>query len=83
MLMYRIYDGTSWSNAQPVLDDGTADFEPAICPDGNGGAHIIWQNCNNILESNVTLETMSTQMDIYYTHWNGSSFDNTTSITNS
>ena len=82
MLMYRIYDGTSWSNAQPVLDDGTADFEPAICPDGNGGAHIIWQNCNNILESNVTLETMSTQMDIYYTHWNGSSFDNTTSITN-
>lgn len=82
VLMYRIFDGTSWSVAQPVLDDSTADFEPYIFADGNGGAHIIWQNCNSILESNVTLDEMSAAMDLYYTYWNGTSFVNTTAITN-
>ncbi len=81
VLMYRIYDGNSWSAAQPVLNDSTADFEPYVFADGNGGAHIIWQNCNSVFESDVTLEEMSAAMDLYYTYWNGTSFVNTTAIT--
>lgn len=81
VLMYRIYDGNSWSVAQPVLNDSTADFEPYVFADGNGGAHIIWQNCNSVLESDVTIDEMSVAMDLYYTYWNGTSFVNTTAIT--
>lgn len=82
VLMYSIYNGTSWSNPKPVLDDNTADFEPVIYADGNGGAHILWQNCSAVFSSNVTMEEMATNTELYYTHWNGSSFDGTTAITN-
>ncbi len=81
ILMYRIYDGTSWSNANPVLDDLTADFEPYVYADGNGGAHIVWQNCKTVLDTDVSLDEMSAAMDLYYTYWNGTSFVNTTAIT--
>lgn len=81
VLMYRVYDGASWGAAQPVLDDSTADFEPYIFSDGNGGAHVIWQNCNSVLGPNATLDEMAAAMDLYYTYWNGTSFVNTTAIT--
>lgn len=81
VLMYRVFDGTSWSAAQPVLDDSTADFEPYIFSDGNGGAHVVWQNCNSVLGPNATLDEMAAAMDLYYTYWNGTSFVNTTAIT--
>lgn len=80
-LMYSIYDGSSWSNPQPVLDDGTVDFEPVIAPDGNGGAHILWQNGTTTFGSDVTLDEMAAGIDLYYTHWNGSTFNNTAAIT--
>ena len=80
-LMYSIYDGSSWSNPQPVLDDGTVDFEPVIVPDGNGGAHILWQNGTTTFGSDVTLDEMAAGIDLYYTHWNGSTFNNTAAIT--
>lgn len=81
VLMYRVYDGASWGAAQPVLDDSTADFEPYIFSDGNGGAHVVWQNCNSVLGPNATLDEMAAAMDLYYTYWNGTSFVNTTAIT--
>lgn len=80
-LMYSVYDGTVWSTPQPVLNDGTADFEPMLCSDGNGGVHILWQNANTTFNEGVTLEQMSKSMDLYYTHWNGSTFSEGTAIT--
>ena len=82
VLMYSVYNGSNWSIPKPVLDDYTADFEPAIYADGNGGAHILWQNCSSVFSSNVTIDEMSKQTELYYTHWNGLSFDGTTAITN-
>lgn len=81
LLMYSIYDGTNWSSPQPVLNDGTADFEPVLCADGNGGVHILWQNANTTFREGVTLSEMSEEMDLYYTHWNGTSFIGTEPIT--
>lgn len=80
-LMYSIYNGATWSIPQPVLDDGTSDFEPKLCADGNGGVHILWQNANTVFNENITLDQMAEQMDLYYTHWNGTSFSNATAIT--
>ncbi|MGN1122807.1 MAG: glycoside hydrolase domain-containing protein, partial [Eubacterium sp.] len=37
VLMYSVFDGSDWSTPQAILDDGTVDFEPSICADGNGG----------------------------------------------
>lgn len=82
ILMYSIFDGTSWSTPQAVLDDGTGDFQPVIAPDGNGGAHIVWQNAKKAFDSNVTLEEMSSGTELHYTHWNGTTFNNTVAVTN-
>lgn len=82
ILMYSVFDGNTWSTPQPVLDDGTGDFQPLLYPDGNGGAHISWLNASILFDSDVTLESMSSNTDIVYTHWNGNSFDNTFRVTN-
>ena len=82
ILMYSIYDNDVWSTPQPVLDDGTVDFEPSICSDGNGGVHIVWQNGNAIFGNDVTIEEMAENTDLQYIHWNGTSFNNSSRITN-
>ena len=81
ILMYSVYDGTTWSSPEPVLEDATGDFQPAIYADGNGGVHIVWQNATTFFETGAEMEDMALATDIYYTHWNGTSFDNTVAIT--
>lgn len=80
-LMYSIYDGTSWSAAKPIFDDGTMDYAPIMCADGNGGAHIVWQNAKKEFGTDVTLDEMSTNMELYYTHWDGEVFSGTVALT--
>ncbi len=81
ILMYSIYENGEWSIPKAVADDKTADFQPSVYPDGNGGAHIIWQNATKLFDNTVTLEEMSTNIDLQYTHFNGTSFDNSAAIT--
>lgn len=47
--MYSIYDGTSWSAAKPIFDDGTMDYAPIMCADGNG-VHIL---CGRMQKKNL------------------------------
>lgn len=82
MLMYSIYDGSSWSSPLPIADDGTADFEPKICTDANGGVHILWQNASTILEEGATLDETATAIDLSYIYWDGTNFSNAATITN-
>lgn len=82
ILMYSVYDGSSWSSPLPVLEDTTGDFQPAIYADGNGGVHIIWRNATTVFENGTELEAMALSTDLYYTHWNGTTFENTVAITN-
>ena len=81
VLMYTIYNGSSWSQPQKVSDNLTADFEPSICSDGNGGVHILWQDATDVFSEGVTLEEMAAKIDLSYIHWNGSSFEEKVSIT--
>lgn len=80
-LMYSVFNGTSWSTPLPVLDDGTVDFEPVLYPDENNGVHILWQNGTEVFSESVTQDYMESKMDLQYIHWNGNTFDNSTSIT--
>ena len=82
ILMYSIFDGSNWSTPQAILDDGTVDFEPSICADGDGGAHIIWQNAKSIFTEDVTLEEMANDIELSYIHWNGTELETPVSITN-
>lgn len=82
MLMYSIYDGTSWSSPLPIADDGTADFEPKICTDANAGVHILWQNASTIFEEGATLDETATAIDLSYIYWDGTNFSNAATITN-
>lgn len=74
ILMYSVFDGSAWSAPQPVMDDYTGDFASSLYPDGNGGAHILWQNAVKEFSSDVSLEEMSSEIDLFYTHWDGNSF---------
>ncbi len=82
VLMYSVYENDSWSTPQIISDDGTVDFEPSICADGNGGVHIVWQNGIQFFNNNVTLEEMAENVDLQYIHWNGSTFNNSSRLTN-
>lgn len=81
ILMYSIYNGTAWSSPQPVMDDGTGDFAPQVVSDGNGGAHVVWQNMSSVIGSNIELDDMAETIELYYTHWNGNAFENTAAVT--
>lgn len=81
ILMYSIFDGTNWSTPQKVLDDGTGDFSPEIYSDGNGGAHIIWQNAKKVFSNGISMNEMSTNLELYYSYWNGTKFVNTIAVT--
>ncbi len=81
VLMYTVYNGISWTQPQKIFDNLTADFEPSICSDGNGGVHILWQDATEVFNEGVTLEEMAAKVDLSYVHWNGSSFEEKVSIT--
>lgn len=81
ILMYSIYDGSNWSTPQAILDDGTVDFEPSICADGNGGVHILWQNAKSTFTDDVTIDEMATKIELSYIRWNGNGFESPVLIT--
>lgn len=81
VLMYSIFDGSDWSTPQAILDDGTVDFEPSICADGNGGVHILWQNAKSTFTEDVTIDEMATDIELSYIHWNGNCFESPVLIT--
>ena len=60
------------------LDDGTMDHAPIMCADGNGGARLLCgRTQKRNLGTDVTLDDMSTNMELYYTHWDGEAFSGT------
>ncbi|MCJ7575990.1 MAG: PKD domain-containing protein, partial [Dehalococcoidia bacterium] len=63
-LVYSEYSETGWSLPLPVYDDGTADFRPdaAFLPDGR--ILVAWENINETLSSNTTLEEMLSKSEI-------------------
>jgi hypothetical protein len=66
-LYYSIYDGSSWSSAALVDDDGTADFNPALFKAADGSVHLVWQDCKAAFTSDeVGLEDFAEAVDISY-----------------
>ncbi len=81
ILMYSVFSNDAWSEPKPISNDSTADFEPILCSDNNGGVHILWQNATTEFENDVTIEEMASQIDLFYIHWNGNAFEKLAPIT--
>ena len=81
-LMYSIFDGSFWSTPQFVNDDGTADFCPRAIALGEQ-VYLTWQNANTTFADTVTLEEMAQATDLSYARFNGTSFTDVISLTDS
>ncbi|MBP3884074.1 MAG: hypothetical protein J6D54_03935, partial [Olsenella sp.] len=66
MLVWSRYDENSktWSEPQPVWQDGTADFTPSLCSDGSGGAWVAWSNARQAVRDGLTLSEESALLDV-------------------
>ena len=62
-VMYKTFDGTEWSDAKILSDDGTADFYPQAASDGET-AYITWMNADKNLTSDSELTDTTKVCDI-------------------
>ena len=62
-VMYKTFDGTEWSDAKMLSDDGTADFYPQAASDGET-AYITWMNADKNLTSDSELTDTTKACDI-------------------
>ena len=69
-LFYKVYDGSSWSDATQLTTYSYWDSHPAIMEDSEDNIWVVWESDRN--EHDV---------DIYYKVFNGSSWSNETPVT--
>ena len=75
VLVWSRYDESSgtWSEPLPVWEDGTADFYPSVCPDGLGGAWVVWSNARSEVPDGLPLEDEAALFDISVAHFDAAS----------
>lgn len=80
VLMYSIYDSASltWTEPQPVNDDGTADFNPVI-----SGGYVAWNNSKGTLSNCTTLNQIGKQLEVTVASYNSGTkrFENVQTVT--
>ena len=71
-LMYSVYDGSVWSDPQPVMDNGYNDNAPQIKSDGTN-VYFTWQKINKTLtaEDCTDVENLTRECEIYTATFNG------------
>lgn len=71
MLVYSVYDGVSgWSEPQPILDDGTADYHPSL-----RDRYVVWMKANRNIKEGSTLAEIGQSCEIYAAEFDGSGFN--------
>lgn len=78
MLVWSVFneETQTWSQPEPVADDGTADFYPSF-KDG----WVVWQNQKTTMDDTMTLSAIAALGEIYAAKWNGTGFDTPVAIT--
>lgn len=80
VLMYSIYDTVSetWSEPQPVDDDGTADFNPVV-----SGGYVAWNDSKGTLSECTTLNQIGKEMEVTVASYNPvtKNFENVQTVT--
>lgn len=62
-LYYSYFDGSAWSEPQPVEGDGTVDFQPELAVIDDV-AYVVWQDGRRAFDEGDTLDTMAYGMGI-------------------
>ena len=57
-MMYSVYENNTWSDPQPIYDDGTVGLYPQLTNDANGNVYASWVNINEEL-TDVSTMTLS------------------------
>ena len=71
-LYYAVYNGSSWSAAAPVYENGTADFEAELATDGNT-VYAVWQRATTTFGNTAELEDYAENTELVYAEYrNGS-----------
>jgi hypothetical protein len=80
VLMYSIFDTntSTWTEPEPVEDDGTADFNPVI-----SGGYVAWSDSNGNLSECTTLNQIGKQLEVTVASYNATtkSFENVQTVT--
>lgn len=67
VLMYSVYDTSSstWTEPQPVDDDGTADFNPVV-----SGGYVAWNDSKGTLSRCTTLNQIGKELEVTVASYN-------------
>ena len=73
-LMYSVYDGTSWSEAEAVAEDGCFFGEFSINTDEQGNVWLVYQKGNEVFPSDMEYKDMLRKIDLYMVKYDGEAF---------
>lgn len=65
-LAWQAYDGSGWSGAAAVWDDGTADFAPEVGYLSTGRVMAVWENAGSGLTNGSDLAELLGELEIAY-----------------
>ena len=72
-LMYMIYDGNQWSDAQKISDDGTY-FDNIIAKQENDNIYVTYRKADMVFDDNASMETIAQHMNLYEVTFDGTHF---------
>ena len=72
MLVYSVYIDAydMWSTPRAIMDNGRGDFYPVV-QDG----YVVWQKANREFDASATLAQVAQSMELYISHFNGTTFN--------
>ena len=62
--VYSSFNGASWSEPQPIWDDGTADFHPRSVTFSDGSVIAVWEDEKKMLSESAQFKDMLKNMEI-------------------
>ena len=64
MAVFGTWNGSSWTEPQPINDDGTSDFHPQVLTFSNGSALAVWEDVKAPLSDSAAFEEMVANLEI-------------------
>ncbi len=84
-LMYAVYDGGAWSEpAEVAAGDSTYDGQFSVAADGKGGAYLVWQSAQGLVnkESLTNTDNARNLYTLSVAHFDGTAMSEATTIDN-
>ena len=84
MTVFGTWNGSSWTEPQPVDDNGTSDFHPQVVTFPNGSALAIWEDVKTPLPDSAPFEELVANLEISTSRYDSQTktWSNTRRLTN-